>query len=271
MKLQKTACQFFCTIILSSCLFTSCSYYSPTPTDVTLKNSLIENEDVLNELLANSFSAQLADLSQGISPDDLSLNNIDFGMFTGSPQDLLDSLQSPLGTALEFDTANLPTTLELLSELSGIPLLLEDVTTDYPVNLYNPDLVTWLESLIPSNTSTIQGFTLDKIYDSVFSDFFRLLAASYDYLDTGNRFEVELEKLKTAMLNTDFNPTVYIETNFSDILPEYNIPGSTFNPEDAILFWLQNGIRGIVDVVWSFIERILVIFDLEWYKQLLSD
>ena len=151
--------------------------------------------------------------------------------------------------------------------MSGLSKL-QTKKSDYPIMMYNPDLISWMASLLPKKDYTIAGVSSVDIYSTLFSRVTRLLASTYVYLNTDNRFKTELDQLKESWLVVGFDLDSYKEQAYRNILTEVYNEEYSFNPEDAMLFWLKNALRGTINESKRLLSQIIEEYDPDFYKQI---
>jgi len=134
----------------------------------------------------------------------------------------------------------------------------------------NPEIVKWATAnLIPNRSFKIGEHTTGEIYNVVYRRFFRLMLASHYYLKDSLNVDAELERYKKLYSEEGYHlPT--IRSWYSNSLNEYACSTDidcSFQPADAISFWMRRKIDGSELALIEALKRLLVEYDNDWLQQ----
>lgn len=136
---------------------------------------------------------------------------------------------------------------------------------------FNPAIIRWgYRNLIPAPTARLLGHTCQELYDRIFARFFRLMAASHDYLARGGRMASEQRAYLRAMKRPRFDGIDYLRDRFAGALPAYDLPanGTRLTPSMAIGFWIRRGIDGTAGELWLGLGTLLRRYDRQLWDSL---
>jgi len=129
---------------------------------------------------------------------------------------------------------------------------------------FDPAIIRWgYRNLIPAPSARLRGHTCQELYDRIFARFFRLMAASHQYLAQGGRMASEQRAYLRAMKRPRFDGIDYLRDRFAGALPAYDLPadGTRFTASMAIGFWIRRGIDGTARELWLGLGALLKRYD----------
>jgi hypothetical protein len=136
-----------------------------------------------------------------------------------------------------------------------------------PFHFYRPEIVRWgYQNLIPDPKTRIAGIPARDIYQQVFARFFRLMAASYLWLQS-NQPKKAQKAYQQQFDNPEFDGLSYLEYQYGGKLPLYESSDSakSFTPAIAIGFWLRRSIDGSQSEFWEGLSRLMKAYDGQWF------
>lgn len=155
--------------------------------------------------------------------------------------------------------------------MSGLSVHSDKMDETQPFGFYNPDIIKWgHENLIPSPSSDISGVPAQKIYDVVFSRFFRMMTEGYLYLLESGTFRQEMSAYWDMATLTNQDGIDYLQARYQGALPQYggSWDGTTMTPQMAIGFWVRRGLDGTDAELWTGLSKAMKIYDNTWYDSL---
>jgi hypothetical protein len=196
-----------------------------------------------------SFGSFLAGISGVLYYGDL---NECFGRLTGSPPTSYSD-NSPF------------------EKVSGLDIYSEKMDETQPFGFYNPEIVEWgHKNLIPSPSSDIAGVPAQKLYDAVFSRFFRMMTESRLYLVESGTYRQEMDAYWKMAAFSNQDGIDYLQARYQSALPQYggSWDGTTMTPQMAIGFWIRRGLDGTSAELWTGLSKAMKIYDKTWYDSL---
>ncbi len=134
----------------------------------------------------------------------------------------------------------------------------------------NPDLIKWgHNNLIPDPNMELYGHTCQKIYNTVFTRFFRLMTESYVHLQKEMNWQQEVDAYQLAtMKEGNLNMIDYLNDRYGRYLRKYEreYDGTNMTNGMAFGFWLRRGLDGTHDELYVGLEKLMMIYDKDWFK-----
>jgi hypothetical protein len=159
--------------------------------------------------------------------------------------------------------------LRPIERLSGLKIHRQRASSERSFSRFNPAIVRWgHQNLIPDPQAGLLGQPCQKIYDRLFSRFFRLMVESRLYLQRKQSQRKEQAAYLKAMKRRRFDGIDYLQKRFSGALPNYDIDqdGTNFTPAMAIGFWIRRGIDGTADELWTGLTKLMQLYDGSWWQ-----
>ena len=158
-----------------------------------------------------------------------------------------------------------------IEKLSGIKCFTKTEYEDNTAfNYLNPEIIGWGYEQLPSPKLKIQEYTCQKIYESVFSRFFRMMTEAYIYVNIDNDTDKLRKEYKKKMYNSDYQGLSIIEELYEGALPQYYVPrdGTYMTTAMAIAFWIRRDIDGSSDELWNKLQKFMKTYDKKWLKKI---
>lgn len=199
--------------------------------------------------------------------NDRSLNNFGFHNINFEGSEIISA----------FNIAhNLKNSVNDLNELVAIltkQFLWKRVGTEYSFMKYvDPKTVEMLKNnWVPDPQKGGLGKLFQKYYKKSYAGFFRYLKRGEFYLQRETDFEKESEKF-TKVINSGVHSPSYIENRFGipfyDAIEYENYNDINLRSTDVIGFWLRRKMDSSYDEISAALEKILTLYDNEWYDSL---
>lgn len=136
---------------------------------------------------------------------------------------------------------------------------------------FNPEIVKWgSENLVPDPNQRIGNVKFSQIYTFVFSRFFRLMAASHQWLAEKNAWEKESKKYMDAVARDEWGGVDYLEERFRGELSDLEGPHDFMNQTVGMSmgFWLRRHMDGTEDELWIALQEMMMKYDPEFLQSL---
>jgi hypothetical protein len=154
--------------------------------------------------------------------------------------------------------------LSAIEQLSKLKIYVDRDHSGRSFSRYNPKIVRWgYEHLIPDPKTKVAGHTCQRIYDTIFARFFRLMAASHQHLERGKLWRKEKAAYLKAMRRRRFDGLDYLHKRFAGVLAQHDRArdASSFTVPMAIGFWLRRHDDGTAKELFAGLTRLLELYD----------
>jgi len=154
--------------------------------------------------------------------------------------------------------------LSAIEQLSGLKIYSDRDHSGRSFSRYNPKIIRWgYEYLIPDPRARVAGHTCQRIYDTIFARFFRLMAASHRHLERGKLWDKEKKAYLKALRARGFDGLAYLHRRFAGVLGQHDRPrdAASFTVPMAIGFWLRRHDDGTASELWTGLTRLLGRYD----------
>lgn len=159
--------------------------------------------------------------------------------------------------------------LSAIEKLSGHKVHLRKSNSLRTFSRFNPRLIRWgHQNLVPAPGDLLFQHTYQRVYDGVFSRFFRLMADSYLYLHRQRVPKTEARAYLRAMKRKRFDGIAYLQKRYASELQAYAVAqdGTKFTPQMAIGFWIRRSVDGTDTELFAGLQKVMKLYDGQWWK-----
>ncbi len=162
-----------------------------------------------------------------------------------------------------------------IEKLSGIKCFLKTPGKDgVEFSYLNPEIIDWgYNNMLPDPNLKVQEYTCKKIYQTVFSRFFRMMTEAYVFANMDNDIMTLREGYVNEMYRDDYQGLNSQEEMYDGALSDYKIDkdGTQMTPAMAIGFWVRRDIDGTSLKLWNTMKKFMKRYDKKWFKNYMSN